>query len=87
MPARPDKTKTASRSSLLIAIFAGVILDRMLLGHTELNIPYKTREPIPYLHHAALAARGEGTFGLTMTGTPAPGSFRKACGRGWPSRS
>jgi hypothetical protein len=39
------------RAALLIAICAGVILDRMLLGHTELNSP-GTENLIPYLHAA-----------------------------------
>ena len=44
----PDAT---SRAALLIAICAGVILDRMLLGHTELNSP-DTERLVPYLHAA-----------------------------------
>jgi hypothetical protein len=42
---------TTPRAALLIAICAGVILDRMLLGHTELNSP-DTENLIPYLHAA-----------------------------------
>lgn len=42
---------TTSRAALLIAICAGVILDRMLLGHTELNSP-GTESLVPYLHAA-----------------------------------
>ena len=44
-------TDTASRAALLIAICAGVILDRMLLGHSALNSP-DTESLIPYLHAA-----------------------------------
>ena len=44
-------TDTTSRASLLIAICAGVILDRMLLGHSALNSP-DTERLIPYLHAA-----------------------------------
>ena len=39
------------RAALLIAICAGVTLDRMLLGHTELNSP-ATDSLIPYLRAA-----------------------------------
>jgi hypothetical protein len=35
----PSGADTTPRAALLIAICAGVILDRMLLGHTELNSP------------------------------------------------
>jgi hypothetical protein len=56
---------TTPRAALLIAICAGVILDRMLLGHTELNSP-DTEKLIPYLH-AALDA-------VAKTPEPAPGS-------------
>ena len=42
---------TTSRAALLIAICAGVILDRMLLGHSALNSP-DTESLIPYLHAA-----------------------------------
>jgi AcrR family transcriptional regulator len=44
-------TDTTSRAALLIAICAGVTLNRMLLGHTELNSP-ATESLIPYLHAA-----------------------------------
>jgi AcrR family transcriptional regulator len=44
-------TDTTSRAALLIAICAGVILDRMLLGHSALNSP-DTESLIPYLHAA-----------------------------------
>jgi AcrR family transcriptional regulator len=44
-------TDTTPRAALLIAICAGVILDRMLLGHTELNSP-GTENLIPYLRAA-----------------------------------
>jgi AcrR family transcriptional regulator len=56
---------TTPRAALLIAICAGVILDRMLLGHTELNSP-GTENLIPYLH-AALDA-------VAKAPEPAPGS-------------
>jgi AcrR family transcriptional regulator len=42
---------TTSRAALLIAICAGVTLNRMLLGHTALNSP-DTESLIPYLHAA-----------------------------------
>jgi hypothetical protein len=41
--------------ALLIAICAGVTLDRMLLGHTELNSS-STENLIPYLRAALDAA-------------------------------
>jgi hypothetical protein len=44
-------TDTISRATLLIAICAGVALDRMLLGHTELN-SLSTENLIPYLRAA-----------------------------------
>ena len=44
-------TDTISRATLLIAICAGVTLDRMLLGHTELN-SLSTENLIPYLRAA-----------------------------------
>ena len=55
---------TTSRAALLIAICAGVILVRMLLGHTELNRP-DTEKLIPYLR-AALDA-------VAKTPEPDPG--------------
>ena len=42
---------TTSPAALLIAICAGVILDRTLLGHSALNSP-DTERLIPYLHAA-----------------------------------
>jgi hypothetical protein len=42
---------TVGRAALLIAICAGVMLNRMLLGHTELNSA-DTESLIPYLHAA-----------------------------------
>jgi hypothetical protein len=42
---------TTPRAALLIAICAGVTLDRMLLGHTELNGP-GAEALIPYLRAA-----------------------------------
>ncbi|MEU3979423.1 TetR family transcriptional regulator [Streptomyces sp. NPDC026672] len=44
-------TDTTGRSALLIAICAGVLLNRMLLGHTALNGP-DTERLIPLLHTA-----------------------------------
>jgi hypothetical protein len=44
-------TDTTGRAALLIAICAGVILDRLLLGHSELNSP-ATERLIPYLQAA-----------------------------------
>ncbi|SFE52200.1 transcriptional regulator, TetR family [Actinacidiphila alni] len=45
-------TDTTGRSALLIAICAGVLLNRMLLGHTALNSAEETERLIPYLHKA-----------------------------------
>jgi AcrR family transcriptional regulator len=44
-------TNTTGRSAVLIAICSGVLLNRLLLGHTSLNSP-DTEELIPYLHAA-----------------------------------
>jgi AcrR family transcriptional regulator len=44
-------TDTTERSALLIAICAGVLLNRMLLGNTVLNGP-DAKRLIPYLHAA-----------------------------------
>jgi AcrR family transcriptional regulator len=43
--------EATGRASLLIAICAGVLLDRMLLGHTALNSP-STETLVPYLRAA-----------------------------------
>jgi hypothetical protein len=48
---RPGQRQFRRRRVLLIAIRAGVVLDRMLLGHTELNRP-GTEDLIPYLQAA-----------------------------------
>jgi AcrR family transcriptional regulator len=64
-------TDTTSRAALLIAICAGVILDRMLLGHTELNSP-GTENLIPYLHAALDAVAKVPEQGLRLArGMPA----------------
>ncbi|MGR3867141.1 TetR family transcriptional regulator [Streptomyces graminifolii] len=44
-------TDATGRSAVLIAICAGVLLNRVLLGHTALNSP-DTERLIPYLHAA-----------------------------------
>ncbi|MFG3062219.1 TetR family transcriptional regulator [Streptomyces sp. NPDC048231] len=44
-------TDTTGRSAVLIAICAGVLLNRLLLGHTALNGP-DTERLVPYLHAA-----------------------------------
>jgi hypothetical protein len=49
---------TTSRAALLIAICAGVILDRMLLGHSALNSP-DTESLLPYLSRPSQAWRQE----------------------------
>ncbi|HEX5120181.1 MAG TPA: hypothetical protein VFW65_33770 [Pseudonocardiaceae bacterium] len=52
-----DADDATERSAPLIAICAGVLLNRMLLGNTVLNGP-DTQRLIPYLH-AALDAAAE----------------------------
>jgi hypothetical protein len=44
-------TNTTGRAALLIAICSGVLLNRLLLGHTSLVGP-DAEELIPYLHAA-----------------------------------
>jgi hypothetical protein len=73
-------TDTASRAALLIAICAGVILDRMLLGHTELNSPIP-RASSPTC--TPLSTRWRRYIRINHDRTPAPGSVRKACGLWW----
>jgi hypothetical protein len=64
-------TDTTSRAALLIAICAGVILDRTLLGHTELNSP-GAENLIPYLHAALDAVAKVPEQGLRLArGMPA----------------
>jgi dipeptidase E len=64
-------TDTAGRAALLIAICAGVMLDRTLLGHSALN-SHDVESLIPYLH-AALDAVGKAS-----EQEPAPGQLLNA---------
>lgn len=56
-----DGPDTFGRSSVLIAICSGVLLNRLILGHNALNSP-DTEKLIPYLH-AALDAVAESPAG------------------------
>ncbi|MBM9504416.1 TetR/AcrR family transcriptional regulator [Actinacidiphila acididurans] len=62
---------TVARSALLIAICSGVLLSRMVLGHTELNRP-ETEQLIPLLHAALDAvAAAPGTGQAAVAAAPA----------------